>query len=514
MLRAGVNPEISTWEVVISQAEIAEIAENIATEPRGWSRQPRMQYMGPNRRYSNSYMLRNSWKNRFNRPFLRNNHISRFTNSPSQPTPNQATKDPLVSISAGPSTKGNPLDNKTHIDARRPNKTDNSHKPSAQKSKGNRTRLSEKEKAELIAAQKCFECKQPGHIACNCPNRSTVKSKDNQPPRMSNFSIDIASTERNSSPEVLDELSLSAITLETPQLYILELDSAWRESYPNWVQLSNRGGDNLADCYGMMLEYILTQCQPYPGDNYFEPLNTPYLRFEIHKQNEYMYLIRDLLVEHEFLIEKSNLEEPTFNVTAWMMQEREIHLGITATSVQLYYMGNPLVYVTTQLLTDAIQDYFPSIDPNLDPKSHFQVRSVDDDYPCYSIDDVDIGIRTYISKQWLTEPTFLLVPWYRQYLIFEHQYEERYFESQLELNYLHSEFDKDSLDLISVSSDDSHLEDLDEDCELSKDEEVEANKPFNFLKDAFAKRAWTILLNCQPYPGDENPENIIKYPGT
>ena len=68
------------------------------------------------------------------------------------------------------------------------------------------------------------------------------------------------------------------------------------------------------------------------------------------------------------------------------------------------------------------------------------------------------------------------------------------------------------LDLVSVSSSESEPE-MEEDEEDSSYFYEEEN-PFNFLKDAIAKRIWTILVDFQPYPGDESARNLLKYPGT
>ncbi|KAF8804875.1 hypothetical protein BYT27DRAFT_7106071, partial [Phlegmacium glaucopus] len=50
--------------------------------------------------------------------------------------------------------------------------------------------LSVKEKAELISAGKCFECKETGHLARNCPTKTTVKSNGSRPPGASTFNIE------------------------------------------------------------------------------------------------------------------------------------------------------------------------------------------------------------------------------------------------------------------------------------------------------------------------------------
>lgn len=76
MLKAGVNPEISQWDVVLSQAEIAEIAENITTEPRGRREPSTSQFVNPSGRKSGLLATRNGWKRRAARPFFRRERFS------------------------------------------------------------------------------------------------------------------------------------------------------------------------------------------------------------------------------------------------------------------------------------------------------------------------------------------------------------------------------------------------------------------------------------------------------
>lgn len=48
----------------------------------------------------------------------------------------------------------------------------------------------------------------------------------------------------------------------------------------------------------------------------------------------------------------------------------------------------------------------------------------------YITEDLDFKLQTWISKQWLEEPTFNLVQWYLQYLENEHQYSKKYESKQ------------------------------------------------------------------------------------
>lgn len=62
-----------------------------------------------------------------------------------------------------------------------------------------RPKLSEKERAELQAAGKCFVCKEPGHLSRNCPRANNARSnRKGRPPGVSvnAMHVDIAGTEQ------------------------------------------------------------------------------------------------------------------------------------------------------------------------------------------------------------------------------------------------------------------------------------------------------------------------------
>ena len=99
-------------------------------------------------------------------------------------------------------------------------------------------------------------------------------------------------------------------------------------------------------------------------------------------------------------------------------------------------MGSSLDYVATRLLVSAIESHFLLINPDLDLEARFYVHQSDFGSNDYIIEDLDLELQTRISKKWLEEPTFELVPWYLQYLESEHQYSARYKDKQIELYYL------------------------------------------------------------------------------
>ncbi|EPQ49925.1 hypothetical protein GLOTRDRAFT_134456 [Gloeophyllum trabeum ATCC 11539] len=62
-----------------------------------------------------------------------------------------------------------------------------------------RPQMSEREKAKLRAAGKCFRCKEPGHLSRNCPEGYAMKPRrEDKPPGVENFNvnIDLSNTEK------------------------------------------------------------------------------------------------------------------------------------------------------------------------------------------------------------------------------------------------------------------------------------------------------------------------------
>src|SRR6266446_7924832 len=157
--RDGLNPEVSTWEEVIEQAEIIEISESVV-DPRDKKGKPSNGHGGtssndrppkpkPNNS-NNSYRRTSRVPYRGsgqNRPFNRDDRRPRTDNHPSQ----------------APYSQGNTFQKGTSQDSSK-------FKPRTS------VELNEKEKAERRAAGLCFGCNQPGHFERNCPRKSSVKS--------------------------------------------------------------------------------------------------------------------------------------------------------------------------------------------------------------------------------------------------------------------------------------------------------------------------------------------------
>ena len=156
-----------------------------------------------------------------------------------------------------------------------------------------------------------------------------------------------------------------------------------------------------------------------------------------------------MLARFQVKIARSYLANPHFDLSGWYARRRTQALNLPRASFTPFQMGRSLDYVTTWLLTSAIESHFPSITPDLDPESRFYVHQFDFGSNIYIIEDVDFCLQTRILKQWLEDPTFDLVLWYLQMLEFEHQYSARYEAKQIELYHLeqNSNLDSDEFDL-------------------------------------------------------------------
>ncbi|KAF8800080.1 hypothetical protein BYT27DRAFT_7118441, partial [Phlegmacium glaucopus] len=234
--RDNLNPEISTWERVISQAEIIEIAENVAE--------------------------------RRDRKSLMNSQPSGITSSNSganYKSKNQPTRSSVRSVFFGMKQLRRPRSRTGGQHSARPVNL----QPDTYRRSQTPGQRSVKEKAELISAGKCFECKETGHLARNCPTKTTVKSNGSRPPGASTFNIEPAplpESDWDERVEVLDSLPVGAIFLEEDSSVPLQTIPKGRDNYLYWDEPGVAARSMIGDCYAMLAESILTLEQPFPGD--------------------------------------------------------------------------------------------------------------------------------------------------------------------------------------------------------------------------------------------------------
>jgi Zinc knuckle len=197
----------------------------------------------------------------------------------------------------------------------------------------------EKERAELAAENKCFNCKEVGHMSRNCPNRNSVRGNSKKPPGMTNFNIEMVIKGEDSDElmEIRDEITMSAIGLPAEN---------WCKVYPQWNQDHISARRWLGDCYAMVVETLLTKEQPYPGDDkyIYSKKILPYTRFEITRVNEADYNVKDWLTEFEISIPMYLLENNHFEVSGWYAQRR-------SQAITTFPLTSPLLYFSLSLIT-------------------------------------------------------------------------------------------------------------------------------------------------------------------
>ena len=430
--RDNLNPEVSSWDSVVSQAEIIEISENVAERRDRRSGQSSQQGQssgsqggGSNRSKSRkentsvsarsvSYDAKNHTHNGSGSRGG-SQHGASGTNSRSS-TPRG--RDGSQSSRGGYSSRGR---------SQTPRSTVSGHSGAP--------RLSDKEKAERIAAGQCFVCGGTDHYSRDCPSKRTVKSSNGKPPGASSFNIEPTVEEQDSDDvEVLEGLPLGSMSFDN-ELPELESDpnevmdvppwplDQWRDLYPFWGRYGILARLRIGDSYLMVAIAILTLSQPYPGDECY-PLpdmilheTRPEARFRMTSRKS-VYQIYDAFVGEEVSIEKDLLKNPRFNLARWYAVRRAQALTLDKKVIGHYEgpMGHAVSEVARKLLTDGIHTYYPGVRPDQDPRTRFEICQRVTCREEFLITDKDLRIHVNIPRDKLEDQTFDLVGWYIEFL--------------------------------------------------------------------------------------------------
>ena len=517
--RDNLNPDISTWNEVVTKAEVIEIAENITDRRDRGSGNPPQQGTSSNSRGSNfnrnkiPHQSKSSRSLMFEPASTKNNSAgnssrnknNEFRKGTSQiPTPRYQSKAP------------------NGIPSNRPNGN--------YKTFPSKPQLSEKEMAELRAEGKCFKCKKPGHVSRNCPDASTVKQNGNgsRPPGLSAHSMGMELVEDDVEPvENLDEIPLGIMSIVTNPMCSCHLDvdhslvtcqqsevdpeidqsSNWRDHYPYREREGIVARRTIGDCYGIMVDEILTLHQPYPDDAIWSDSKIrPDQRFAIKRRKGDIpgYTIFDRLTKFEVSLPQAYVENDRFDLAHWYAKLRAQATEYHGPIAHHWQIGDSIHFVTKKLLEDGIMSHFPNTNPETADDSRFGVYLKDKGSNFYIIHDLDLEIFHEISWDLLNDPNFDLIGWYLTQLKESGLFYNRYLK-------LHK--GKYSVEDTDRNDDLPGLVILEDDRPSALDNDLyDSDTEDNSSDDELFRKVNNVLLTCQPYPGDDEPMVSSHYP--
>ena len=283
----------------------------------------------------------------------------------------------------------------------------------------------------------------------------------------------------------------------------------WARYYP-----TKRPRMYTGDPWALQAEQVLNCMQPYPGD---EPdpakrvLISMGLRFEARciKQGRYMR-IADGYHNSEVWVPMKLLRKPQFDLAKWYARRRAklCKIYVHRSMLPSHIISNAVQDVASAHLRDGISSMYPSIRPDTDDQSRFNVYLRDPSDRHYTLHDLDLGTVSRVSRHDLERHLrFNLPHWYLNMVNEGRVYDETHSEQ------LEREFKAE------ISNSWAHFSDaargyMNEDPELDKqliwrDQRNASRDPelvHGYLGDMgepIIDRVESILNKCQPYPYDE-----------
>ena len=166
--------------------------------------------------------------------------------------------------------------------------------------------------------------KEMAHMSRNCPTNTMVKGSGFKPPDIFNYSIQMDLLKNLSDHgEVLESMPVGMMT------YAPQEESGhkqppsgpdWHQCYPWWKRDGNLVQRKLGDCLAMNAECLLTNAQPYPGNDLFDDSSCrPDKHLSVHRscRNHNCFVIHDKQMRLTMMVAKDMLSNPKLNLGHW-----------------------------------------------------------------------------------------------------------------------------------------------------------------------------------------------------
>ncbi len=421
------NPETSKWGEIVLHAEKIEIAEDMSSTKhhRAPNLDARHQNHNSHARRTDSRRSHDQNRGRMGttkfashtRPFQRENG-ERFRSSPHFVNNNNGSSRGPSHFSRNSNTPHRGFTPRFNNHTPQPNRGSTYPRQSAPP----RPQLTDKERQDLLAAGKCFNCKETGHMSRNCPKNSTVRSSTAKPPGVSNFNIEfLEESEDDDSDEVLvvDSLSLGMVMYDEDNddlpwhkdTQFKMISQMWLDDYCATDPVIEQLGDALIKfaIYALHLE------APYPGDvpsTWKTYLGSQTLRFAIYPTENDNYVVYDRPYNRCVLLPAWLLRQPYFKIAAWYADEAQAWSGSLSNSLtKKVTTGDPYGHNAAYILRSGISTVYPTRHADIDDEFRFAV--VQNGLYRWDIHDEDFaGSPIKISIQELANPLFNIVNWY------------------------------------------------------------------------------------------------------